>query len=85
MLFFILTATIAYYGWGQIERLQEYPQHTTALRIPFLIPYLILPFGFGLMCFRLLQSLQAGQGLRVGGYPDRPHSGFRHRFAGHFL
>lgn len=30
-------------------------------------------------------SLQAGQGLRVGGYPDRPHSGFRHRFAGHFL
>lgn len=57
VLFFILTATIAYYGWGQIERLQEYPQHTTALRIPFLIPYLILPFGFGLMCFRLLQSL----------------------------
>ena len=57
VLFFILTATIAYFGWGQIERLQEYPQHTTALRIPFLIPYLILPFGFGLMCFRLLQSL----------------------------
>ena len=57
VLFLILTATIAYYGWGQIERLQEYPQHTTALRIPFLIPYLILPFGFGLMCFRLLQSL----------------------------
>lgn len=26
VLFFILTATIAYYGWGQIERLQEYPQ-----------------------------------------------------------
>ena len=66
VLFFILTATIAYYGWGQIERLQEYPQHTTALRIPFLIPYLILPFGFGLMCFRLLQSLY--KQVKVCGY-----------------
>ncbi len=57
VLFFILTATISYFGWGQIERLMQYPQYTTALRIPFLIPYLILPFGFGLMCLRLLQSL----------------------------
>ena len=42
VLFFILTATIAYYGWGQIERLQEYPQHTTALRIPFLIAVFVI-------------------------------------------
>lgn len=56
-LFFCLTATIAWYGWEQIERLLTFPQYTTALRIPFLIPYLILPIGFGLMCLRLIQNL----------------------------
>ncbi|WP_297050325.1 TRAP transporter large permease subunit [uncultured Desulfovibrio sp.] len=56
-LFFCLTAVIAWYGWGQIERLMQFPQYTTALRIPFLVPYLILPLGFGLMCLRLLQDL----------------------------
>ena len=38
------------------------------MRIPFLIPYLILPFGFGLMCFRLLQSLYKQVKVCVGGY-----------------
>lgn len=56
-LFFCLTATIAWFGWGQIERLLRFPQYTTALGIPYLIPYLILPIGFGLMCLRLVQSL----------------------------
>lgn len=56
-LFFCLTAVIAWYGCGQIQRLLQFPQYTTALRIPFLIPYLILPFGFGLMCLRLLQDM----------------------------
>lgn len=56
-LFFCLTAVIAWYGWGQIERLLTFPQYTTALRIPFLVPYLILPVGFGLMCLRLIQNL----------------------------
>lgn len=56
-LFFCLTAVIAWFGWGQIERLLQYPQYTTAVRIPYLIPYLILPFGFGLMCLRLVESL----------------------------
>ncbi|MBQ7617456.1 MAG: TRAP transporter large permease subunit, partial [Desulfovibrio sp.] len=56
-LFLILTVTIAYYGCGQIERLLTFPQYTTALRIPYLVPYIILPFGFGLMALRLLQSL----------------------------
>lgn len=56
-LFLCLTAVIAWYGWGQIERLRQFPQYTTALRLPYLVPYLILPFGFGLMCLRLLQSL----------------------------
>lgn len=56
-LFMLLTVTIAYYGCGQIERLLTYPQYTTALRIPYLVPYLILPLGFGLMTIRLVQSL----------------------------
>ena len=56
-LFLLLTCTIAYYGWGQIERLLKFPQYTTALGIPYLVPYLILPFGFGLMSLRLLQSI----------------------------
>ncbi len=86
VLFFILTATIAYYGWGQIR---------TAAGIPaaYYGPAHPLPHPLSDPAFRLRAhvfppapvSLQAGQGLRVGGYPDRPHSGFRHRFAGHFL
>ena len=56
--FLILTLTICWYGWTQIERLMEFPQHTTALRIPYIIPYLVLPLGFGLMALRLLQSLR---------------------------
>lgn len=56
-LFLCLTGVIAWYGWGQIERLLQFPQYTTAVRIPYLIPYLILPFGFGLMCLRLLESI----------------------------
>jgi C4-dicarboxylate transporter DctM subunit len=57
--FLILTLTICWYGWTQIERLMEFPQHTTALRIPYIIPYMILPLGFGLMALRLLQGLRA--------------------------
>ena len=57
--FLILTLTICWYGWTQIERLKEFPQFTTALRIPYIIPYMILPLGFGLMALRLLQNLAA--------------------------
>ena len=67
-LFLILTLVIAYFGYGQIERLLTYPQYTTALRIPYLIPYLILPCGFGLMALRLVQRI-AGQ-IRVCGPLD---------------
>lgn len=56
-LFLCLTATIAWFGCGQIQRLLTFPQYTTALGMPYLVPYLILPVGFGLMCLRLLQSL----------------------------
>lgn len=56
-LFFCLTATITWYGWAQIERLMTFPQYTTALGISFSIPYFVLPLGFGLMCFRLIQNI----------------------------
>ncbi len=56
-LFLCLTATIFWFGIGQIQRLLNFPQYTTALRIPYLVPYLILPLGFGLMCLRLLQNM----------------------------
>ena len=68
LLALVLTGVITYFGWGQIERLLTFPQHTTALRIPFLVPYLILPLGFGLMCLRLLQRIR-GQ-MRVCGALD---------------
>lgn len=67
-LFLCLTAVIAWFGWGQIERLLQFPQYTTALNMPYLVPYLILPLGFGLMCLRLLQSL--GKQAKVCGLGD---------------
>ena len=67
-LFLCLTAVIAWFGWGQIERLLQFPQYTTAVRIPYLVPYLILPFGFGLMCLRLLESLY--KQIKVCGVQD---------------
>ncbi|MEG2140315.1 MAG: TRAP transporter large permease subunit [Bilophila sp.] len=66
--FLILTTVIFWYGIGQIERLIEFPQTTTALGIPYMVPYFILPFGFGLMCLRLLQSLY--KQIRICGIAD---------------
>jgi C4-dicarboxylate transporter DctM subunit len=59
LFFLLLTVTICWFGWAQIERLQEFPQQTTALRISYMIPYMVLPLGFGLMTLRLLQDLRA--------------------------
>lgn len=55
--FLILTLTICRTGWAQIERLLTFPQYTTAMGIPYTIPYMVLPLGFGLMSLRLLQDL----------------------------
>ncbi|WP_245751049.1 TRAP transporter large permease subunit [Desulfomicrobium apsheronum] len=66
--FLILTLTICWTGWSQIERLLEFPQHTTALGIPYIIPYMVLPVGFGLMSLRLLQGL--GRQVRICGLKD---------------
>ena len=66
--FLALTLTLCITGWSQIERLLKYPQHTTALGIPYIIPYLVLPLGFGLMSFRLLQDIYAQ--IRECGFKD---------------
>jgi C4-dicarboxylate transporter DctM subunit len=66
--FLTLTLTVCCMGWTQIERLLKYPQHTTALGIPYIIPYLVLPLGFGLMSLRLLQGLYAQ--VRLCGIKD---------------
>lgn len=55
--FLLLTVILCITGWDQIERLLKYPQFTTALHMPYLIPYLILPLGFGLMSIRLIQDI----------------------------
>lgn len=56
-LFLLLTGTLTFYGWGQIDRLITYPQYTTAMGISFIVPYLVLPVSFGLMCLRLIQNM----------------------------
>ncbi len=55
--FLILTLVIMKAGFEHIGNLLKYPQYTTAMNIPYLIPYAILPIGFGLKTLRLLQML----------------------------
>ncbi len=55
--FLILTLVIMNAGFDHIGNLLKHPQYTTALNIPYLIPYAILPIGFGLKTLRLLQML----------------------------
>ncbi|WP_019849280.1 TRAP transporter large permease subunit [Desulfitobacterium sp. PCE1] len=53
----ILTAVIFFMGIDHLQMMLKYPQISPALNIPFFIPYLILPIGFGLMSIRCLQDL----------------------------
>ncbi len=55
--FLALTVVIMDTGMAQIDRLIKFPQFTTALNMPFILPYLILPFGFGLMTLRIFQVM----------------------------
>ncbi len=55
--FLILTLVIMNAGLTHIGNLLRHPQYTTAMNIPYLIPYAILPIGFGLKTIRLLQML----------------------------
>ncbi len=60
-----LTVLIGYYGLQNMFMQMEYPQLTAALRIPYYIPYAILPIAFGLMTIRLVVDL-IGQIKLVG-------------------
>ncbi len=66
--FMLFAVLIFYTGFGQLERLLKYPQYSVALDMPFLIPYLIFPFGFGLMILRLVQDIY--KQCKVCGFVD---------------
>lgn len=53
----ILAAVLYYEGTGMITQQMIYPTYTAGLKIPYMIPYLILPIGFGLTLIRVIQSL----------------------------
>lgn len=55
--FLVLATVILVTGINHIEMQVKLPQTTPALQIPFFIPYLILPIGFGLMAIRIIQDL----------------------------
>lgn len=49
-------AVVCAMGVNQIIQQMDFPQTTPALRIPYMVPYLVLPVAFGLMCVRLMQD-----------------------------
>ncbi|MGG4603391.1 TRAP transporter large permease subunit [Paenalcaligenes sp. Me131] len=53
----LLTAAFLQMGIEHIGMQREFTQTTPALQINYLVPYLILPLGFGLMSLRTLQCL----------------------------
>lgn len=56
LLFLAFVAIIFFAGINQIIQQAEFPQTTPALRIPYSIPYMVLPIAFGLMCVRIVQD-----------------------------
>lgn len=52
----VLAAVLYYEGTGMISQQMVYPTYTAGLKIPYMIPYLILPIGFGLTLIRVIQS-----------------------------
>lgn len=57
--FLTLTGVVLIMGMDHLKMMMKFPQTTPALMIPYFIPYLILPIGFGLMSIRILQDLYA--------------------------
>ncbi|MGQ9557365.1 MAG: TRAP transporter large permease [Desulfurispora sp.] len=55
--FLVLASAVLVMGIGHLQMQLAMPQTTPALQIPFFIPYLILPLGFGLMALRVGQDL----------------------------
>lgn len=55
---FFVFAVVLTYLCGRLCGMQlRFPQYTPAMGIPYVLPYLVLPIGFGLMSLRLLQNL----------------------------
>lgn len=59
LLLLFFTFTICYKGIQYVSMQMEFPQYTAALRLPYYVPYFILPAGFGLMILRTCESLFA--------------------------
>ena len=63
--FLTLSGVIFFMGLDHLKMMIQLPQTTPALQLPFFIPYLILPIGFGLMSIRVIQDL-VGQAREIG-------------------
>ncbi len=55
--FMLLATCILFTSLEYLEKQWLFQQYTPALRIPYYIPYSILPLAFGLMTIRLLQDI----------------------------
>ncbi len=66
--FIVMAGSIFYTSLGYIHMQWEFEQETAALRIPYYIPYAILPLGFGLMVIRLIQDISVE--LKTSSYAD---------------
>lgn len=54
--FLVFALVVCVMGMNQIIQQMEYPQTSPALRIPYAVPYMVLPVAFGLMSIRLVQD-----------------------------
>jgi C4-dicarboxylate transporter DctM subunit len=54
--FLVLGVVVVVMGTDLVKFQIRYPQIAPALQIPYYLPYMILPIGFGLMCIRLVQD-----------------------------
>lgn len=68
LLLLFFTFTICYKGWQYVSMQMQFPQYTAALRLPYYVPYFILPLGFGLMIIRTCESLLSQ--LKLTGIKD---------------
>ena len=57
LLLLFFTFVILYKGIEFVNMQMQFPQVTAALHLPYYVPYLILPLGFGLMLIRTCESL----------------------------
>lgn len=66
--FLTLSLVVCLMGSDHLLMMLSFPQTTPAMQIPFFVPYLILPIGFGLMAIRNIQDLIAQ--IKVCGLKD---------------